>query len=211
MAKNSIIETAIVNVATHKLAGKYNLSQYKEGAKRHQEKLNAILHKSICEQILAFKEAHKDIPMYFILSVGIAKGAYKKSEFDKGYKHFDTEKVEKVAEFGKAYNAYNGVKSVKLSDVTIRLMMRYYELVSKDMETFTTDLNKSNVLGKEAISRGNYIALCKNLNIPIKDKVEEEVNEKAEDKTANNAPQEPKTEEVESNTTNSNIEPHKAA
>lgn len=206
MAKNSIIENAIVSVATNRLAGKYNLSQYKEGAKRHQEKLNAMLHKSICEQILDFKETHKDIPMYFILSVGIAKGAYKKSEFDKGYKHFDTEKVEKVAEFGKAYNAYNGVKSIKLSDVTIRLMMRYYEQVSKEMDTFMADLNKSKVLGKEAISRGNYIALCENLNIPIKKKETEEVTE-----NGNNAVQGTETEQVDNNTTNTIIEKHKAA
>lgn len=206
MAKNSIIESAIVSVATNRLAGKYNLSQYKEGAKRHQEKLNAMLHKSICEEILAFKETHKDIPMYFILSVGIAKGAYKKSEFDKGYKHFDTEKVEKVAEFGKAYNAYNGVKSIKLSDVTIRLMMRYYEQVSKEMDTFMADLNKSKVLGKEAISRGNYISLCENLNIPIKKKETEEVTE-----TENNDVQGTEMEQVDNNTPNTIIEKHKAA
>lgn len=208
MAKNSIIETAISNVANHKLNGKYNLSQYKEGASKHQEKVKAMLHKSICEQILAFKETHKDIPMYFILSVGISKGAYKKSEFDKGYKNFDSEKVEKVAEFGKAYNAYNGIKSVKLSDVTIRLMMRYYEQVSKNMDTFMTDLNKSKVIGKQAISRGNYIGLCENLNIPIKKELVEVVTE---DNTENKALQEIKTEQVESNTTTNTEEPHKAA
>lgn len=203
MARNSVIENAINNVANHKLAGKYNLAQYKEGAKHYDEKVKAMLHKSICEQIIAFKDTHKDIPMYFILSVGISKGAYKMSEFDKGYKSFDTEKVEKVAEFGKAYNAYNNIKSVKLSDVTIRLMMRYYEQVSKDFDTFMNDLSNSKVLGKSAAMRGDYVALCKNLNIPIKERVTEE--------TENKALQEPKTEEVDNNTTENITEQSKAA
>ena len=129
--KVSAIETAIRNTAKNKLAGKYNLAQYKEGAKRYQEKVNAMLHKAICEQIVDFKDKHPDIPFYFILSVGIAKGAYKMSEFNKGYKKFKPEEVEQVALYGQAYNAYNGIKSKKLSDVTIRLMMRYYEKVSK--------------------------------------------------------------------------------
>ena len=87
--KASAIETAIRNTAKNKLAGKYNLVQYKEGAKRYQEKVNAMLHKAICEQIVDFKDKHPDIPFYFILSVGIAKGAYKMSEFNKGYKKFN--------------------------------------------------------------------------------------------------------------------------
>ena len=39
MARQSIIETAIRTTATNKLNGKYNLAQYKEGAKRHGENL----------------------------------------------------------------------------------------------------------------------------------------------------------------------------
>lgn len=202
MAKNSIIENAINNVANNKLATKYNLAQYKEGAKRYQEKLNAMRHKSICEQIVSFKENHKDIPMYFILSVGISKGAYKMNEFNKGYKSFDAEKVEKVAEFGKAYNTYNNINSVKLSDVTIRLMMRYYEQVSKEYSVFIIDLNKSNVLGRKAAMRGNYVDLCENLNIPIKKSVEEK---------AYNAPQEDKVEQDTSNTNDKVNERIKAA
>ena len=61
--KVSAIETAIRNTAKNKLEGKYNLAQYKEGAKRYQEKVNAILHKSICEQIVDFKDKHPDIPI----------------------------------------------------------------------------------------------------------------------------------------------------
>lgn len=215
--KVSAIETAIRNTAKNKLAGKYNLAQYKEGAKRHQEKVNAILHKAICEQIVDFKDKHPDIPFYFILSVGIAKGAYKMSEFNKGYKKFKPEEVEQVALYGQAYNAYNGIKSKKLSDVTIRLMMRYYEKVSTDMDTFTNDLNKSQVLGKIAVKRGDYGQLCKNLNIPfdIKPKEENDNDNEVEpvtttENTPNNAPQATETTEVDNNTTNNVEEPHAA-
>ena len=215
--KASAIETAIRNTAKNKLAGKYNLAQYKEGAKRYQEKVNAMLHKAICEQIVDFKDKHPDIPFYFILSVGIAKGAYKMSEFNKGYKKFKPEEVEQVALYGQAYNAYNGIKSKKLSDVTIRLMMRYYEKVSTDMDTFTTDLNKSQVLGKIAVKRGDYGQLCKNLNIPfdIKPKEENDNDNEVEtdtttQNTPNNAPQATEMTETDNNTANNVEEPHAA-
>ena len=215
--KVSAIETAIRNTAKNKLAGKYNLAQYKEGAKRYQEKVNAILHKSICEQIVDFKDKHPDIPIYFILSVGIAKGAYKMTEFNKGYKKFKPEEVEQVALYGQAYNAYNGVKSKKLSDVTIRLMMRYYEKVSTDMDTFLTDLNKSQVLGKIAVKRGDYGQLCKNLNIPftIKEKENEEgtiptTDNEVVENDPNNAPQTTQTDNVDNNATEPIQEPHAA-
>ena len=215
--KVSAIETAIRNTAKNKLEGKYNLAQYKEGAKRYQEKVNAILHKSICEQIVDFKDKHPDIPIYFILSVGIAKGAYKMTEFNKGYKKFKPEEVEQVALYGQAYNAYNGVKSKKLSDVTIRLMMRYYEKVSTDMDTFLTDLNKSQVLGKIAVKRGDYGQLCKNLNIPftIKEKENEEgtiptTDNEVVENAPNNAPQTTQTDNVDNNATETIQEPHAA-
>ena len=214
--KVSAIETAIRNTAKNKLAGKYNLAQYKEGAKRYQEKVNAMLHKAICEQIVDFKDKQPDIPFYFILSVGIAKGAYKMSEFNKGYKKFKPEEVEQVALYGQAYNAYNGIKSKKLSDVTIRLMMRYYEKVSTDMDTFTNDLNKSQVLGKIAVKRGDYGQLCKNLNIPFDIKPKEDVNDNevepttTTENTPNNAPQATETTEVDNDTTDNVEEPHAA-
>lgn len=167
------IENAIRNIANNKLSGKYNLAQYKEGAKRHQEKVNAILHKRICEEIVTFADSHKHIPFYFILQVGVSKGAYKESEFNKGYKRFNAEEVEAVYTMGMAYNAYNGLENKKMSDVTIRLIMRYYEKKSKNMDNFMEDLNKSKVLGKSCGSREmQYSDLCKNLNIPIKDKEE---------------------------------------
>ena len=169
MAKNAI-ENAIRSTATNKLNGKYNLAQYKEGASKHGEKVKAMTHKKVCEEIVAFADAHKDVPFYFILSVGVSKGAYKMTEFEKGYKSFKADEVEMVAKMGRAYNVYNGQGGKKMSDVTIRLIMRYYEKVSHDFDTFITDLKKSKVLGKDCGSRGvDYKVLCKNLNIPTKE------------------------------------------
>ena len=169
MAKNSV-ETAIRNAASSKVAGKYNLPQYKkEGTKHYDERQKALLHKRICEEIVAFADSHKDIPFYFILQVGVSKGAFKMSEFEKGYKQFKACKVEQVHMMGMEYNKYNGLEGKKMSDVTIRLVMRYYERVSNDFVTFINDLNKSEKLGKQCGARGNYEMLCKNLNIPIKE------------------------------------------
>ena len=169
MAKNSV-ETAIRNAAANKINGKYNLPQYKkEGTKHYDERQKALLHKRICEEIVAFADSHKDIPFYFILQVGVSKGAFKMSELEKGYKQFKACKVEQVHMMGMEYNKYNGIEGKKMSDVTIRLVMRYYERVSNDFVTFINDLNKSEKLGKQCGARGNYEMLCKNLNIPIKE------------------------------------------
>ena len=173
MAKNSV-ETAIRNAASSKVAGKFNLPQYKkEGTAHYEERQKALLHKRICEEIVAFADSHKDIPFYFILQVGVSKGAFKMSEFEKGYKQFKAYKVEQVHMMGMEYNKYNGLEGKKMSDVTIRLVMRYYERVSNDFVTFINDLNKSEKLGKQCGARGNYEALCKNLNIPVKETEDE--------------------------------------
>jgi hypothetical protein len=179
MAKNSV-ETAIRNAASSKVAGKFNLPQYKkEGTAHYEERQKALLHKRICEEIVAFADSHKDIPFYFILQVGVYKGAFKMSEFEKGYKQFKAYKVEQVHMMGMEYNKYNGLEGKKMSDVTIRLVMRYYEKVSSDFVTFINDLNKSEKLGKQCGARGNYEALCKNLNIPVKETEDEPIADAA--------------------------------
>lgn len=172
MAKNAI-ETAIRNTAANKLNGKYNLAQYKEGGSRHAEKVAALTHKKVCEKIVEFADSHKNIPFYFILSVGVSKGAYKMTEFAKGYKTFKADEVEMVHRMGMAYNEHNGLGGKKMSDVTIRLIMRYFEKVSHDFDTFMETLTKSKVLGKLCGSREmDYKDLCKNLGIPVKEETE---------------------------------------
>lgn len=165
------IENAIRNVANNRLEGKYNLAQYREGGSKHEEKVKAMTHKNVCEEVMDFAESHPNLPLYFILSVGISKGAYKMSEFLKGYKFFNAEKVETIASMGRAYNDYNGQYNKKMSDVTIRLIMRYYEKVSHDYNDFLVSLNNSKFLGKKCGSREiDYKVLCKNLGIPVNEK-----------------------------------------
>ena len=172
MAKNSV-ETAVRNTASNKIANKYRLPQYKkEGTSHNEEYKKVLLHKRICEEIVDFADSHPQIPFYFILQVGVSKGAFKMSEYEKGYKSFNAEKIEAVHRMGMAYNAYNGLERKKMSDVTIRLIMRYYEKVSTDFDTFNEELKKSKKLGKACGERGSYEYLCKNLNIPIKEKEE---------------------------------------
>lgn len=174
MAKNTLV-TMIENVANNKLNGKFNLPQYKkEGTAHNAEYKKALLHKSICEQVLKFAAEHKELPLYFILQVGISKGAFKVTEFEKGYKSFNAEKVLKVAEFGKLYNEHNGIGGRKMSDTTIRLVMRYVEKVSDNLDDFKESLAKSAVLGKKCGERGDYDGLCRNLGIPTVNRHEKE-------------------------------------
>ena len=167
------VEQMIRECATNKLNGKYNLPQYKkEGTKSYAEREKAMLHKSVCEQIVAFVEKHPTLGFCFVIACGVQKDAHKTSAFLKGYKKFDAEKVETVATMGALYNEYNGVKG-KMTDVTWRLITRYYDQVSHKVEDFIKDLNNSKVLGKECGARGKYEELCKNLNIPIATKGKE--------------------------------------
>ena len=175
--RNNVIN-AIKSVATNKLNGKYNLAQYREGGSKYAEKVAAMTHKSICEKVLDFTEKHPEIPLYMVLAVGISADAMKLTTFAKGYKKFDAEKVLSVYNMGMAYNEYNGIGMRKLSDVTIRLMTRYYTQRSKDMATFMADLANSKVMGNLCGSREvDYNVLCANLNIP-------KVNRKGEIETA---------------------------
>lgn len=167
MAKEKSIETLIRECAKNRLAGKYNLAQYKEGGKRHEEKVAAITHKKVCESVVAFCATHEKVPFTFIIACGIQKDAHKIMAFNNGYKSFDADKVETVMKMGRLYNDYNGVKG-KMTDVTWRLMTRYYERKSKSLDDFLVDLNASAVLGRACGERGDYDKLCANLALPIK-------------------------------------------
>ena len=159
--------------AAMKLSGKYNLIQFKS------EKAALKTQIEICKRIVAFSEAHPEIPIYFILQVGVSKGAFQRRAFEKGYKSFDENKVLIVFALGQVYLRHNGLvkngKVAKLSDVGIRLIMRWYEhCANKEADTadivatFEQVCAKSAVLGKRVQVRETpYSELCKNLGIPI--------------------------------------------
>lgn len=163
---NTILEQ-IQRVAENKLNGKFNLAQYGEGKSKHAEKVAAMTHKSVCEQIMDFHRSHPTIPMYFTLAVGINMSAMKQTEYAKGYKKFNAAKVEAVYEMGRLYYAHNALEGRKLSDVTIRLMTRFYDNVSSNVDDFKAALANSKVLGKACGERTtDYNTLCENLGIP---------------------------------------------
>ena len=163
----NVIFESIKRVAENKLNGKYNLAQYGEGKSKHSEKVAAMTHKKVCEEVMAFHHSHPSIPMYFIIAVGINMSAMKTTEYAKGYKKFNPNKVETVYEMGRLYYAHNALEGRKLSDVTIRLMTRYYDNVSNNVEDFKAALANSKVLGKACGERTtDYNTLCENLGIP---------------------------------------------
>ena len=180
MEKN-FVKTSIKNVATKNLSGKYNLTVYREGGKRHDEKLKAETHKAVCEQIAAFAEANPDIPMYIRLGAGVAQGACRQSKVAEGYKSFDAEKVVEVYDMAKAYNAHHGIGNRKPSDVTIRLMLKFYAEVG-GLKELEARLGECPILGKACGTRGHYQELCAYLGISKRGNEEtaEDVTETAE-------------------------------
>lgn len=133
----------------------------------------AQMHHNVCKQVIAFCEEHKSIPLYFALQVGIAKGAFKASEFAKGYKSFDAEKVLRVYKMGLYFNKHNGLvmkngKQRKLGDVAIRLVMAFYERVSKSPITFMGYCKQMPPTGNRNLREIPYGDLLEMLKIPAK-------------------------------------------
>ena len=176
----NVILESIKRVAENKLNGKYNLAQYGEGKSKHSEKVAAMTHKKVCEEIMDFYRSHPSIPMYFALAVGVNMSAMKATEYAKGYKKFNATKVETVYEMGRLYYAYNAQESRKLSDVAIRLITRYYDNVSNNVEDFKAALANSKVLGRACGERTtDYNTLCENLGIPKVNRKGEKTESKA--------------------------------
>lgn len=153
--KEICVEQRIKDVANSKLSGKYNLVQFKA------EKERMMIHKSVCEQVVAFSKENVHMPMYAILSAGISAGAFKNDEFEKGYRSFNAHKAKAVYEMANAYNKAMGGKGMP-SDVLYRVAMKYYKKVSTNVEDFKKSLDSAKVMSTE---RGNFAELCKNVGI----------------------------------------------
>ena len=109
----------VIEVATNKLSGKYNLVQFKA------LKPKAMAHKNACEQAVAFAKENPLMPFYAVLAMGINANAFKTSEFNKGYKSFDAEKAKTCFEMAKLYNEKMGIKG-RPSDITWNLVSKFY-------------------------------------------------------------------------------------
>lgn len=151
--KEVCVEKRIEEAAKANIGGKYNLVQFRK------EKERLMVHKSVCQSVLAFRDENVHMPMYAILSCGISAGAFKNEEFNKGYKKFDAEKAKAVFEMAKAYNVAMGGKGMP-SDVLYRVAMRYYKHVSHNVDDMVNTLSKAK---KIAVTRGNFEELCKNV------------------------------------------------
>lgn len=153
--KEKCVQKRIVDAANAIIGGKYNLVQYKK------QKAKLMAHKMVCEQVINFSKENIHIPMYVILSAGISAGAFKNSEFEKGYKRFNADKVKAVFEMAKKYNLAMGNTNMP-SDVLYRVAMKFYNKVSTNMEDFDNALAKAKQISTE---RGNFVELCENVGI----------------------------------------------
>ena len=134
---------------------KYNLSQFKP------QKAVFDRQKEVCQSVLDFRTKHPEMPLYAVLSVGISAGAYKREVFSNGYKGFDSDRAEFVLEMGKWYNEYLGIKG-KPSDVTYRLITRFYNRVYKDRNVFKLRVKTAQGLDGK---RGHFKELCEILGM----------------------------------------------
>ena len=145
----------VIEVASNKLNGKYNLVQYKA------QKAKAVAHKTACEQAVAFAKENPLMPFYAILNMGINANASKTTEFNKGYKMFDAEKAKTTYEMAKLYNEKMGIKG-KPSDTTWNLVSKFYSKKSHNVTDFVTALENASIMDDE---RGHFKELCKNLGM----------------------------------------------
>ena len=155
--KTNSVENRIREVAEKPINGRLNLVQYKK------EKAKALNHKAVCEQIVKFADGNPYMPIYAILACGVAANAFKNSTFDKGYTKFNDVKASTCYKMARAYNEKMGIKG-QPNDVVWRLVARYYEKVSSNMEDFEKALAKAEVI-VDADARGNYETICTNMGV----------------------------------------------
>ena len=155
--KTNSVENRIREVAEKSINGRLNLVQYKK------EKAKALNHKAVCEQIVKFADGNPYMPIYAILACGVAANAFKNSTFDKGYTKFNDVKASTCYKMARAYNEKMGIKG-QPNDVVWRLVARYYEKVSSNMEDFEKALAKAEVI-VDADARSNYETICANMGV----------------------------------------------
>lgn len=125
-----------------------------------EDELNAfLLHRKVCRQVLDFYATHPEMPLYAVLSVGITTGAFKHSDFVRGYRSFDYERAEFVLEMGKWYTDYLGIGK-KPSDTTYRIINKFYKTTSHSKREFKYRVKKAYELDGK---RGHYPKLCQSI------------------------------------------------
>ena len=124
-------------------------------------KAKAMQHQQVCQSVEDFRAKHPEMPLYAVLSCGIVQGAYKHEQFHKGYNNFNGERCETVLNMAKLYNEAMGIKG-KPSDVTYRLMLKFYNTVSHDINVLRERLSTAQTMDGK---RGHFHELCANLGM----------------------------------------------
>ena len=122
-------------------------------------------HLAVCKEIGEFADAHEDIPMYLILSLGIAQGASKKSVYAKGYTSFNGKRVETIIRRCRAIVKAQGCADIRTFDSLSRIVAKYTDQFGNDPVKFAKAVKGMPEFGKEVVSRENYDAVCRALGI----------------------------------------------
>lgn len=178
MAKNikkSSVEFAIRETAANGVAYGLNENVTEERAAKHVE---------VCKEIVSFLDENKDIPPYTALAMGIAQGAPKKTEYAKGYTKFDGKKVatnyRRCVQFAK----HHGTDG-KTFDMVQRVVAKFINQFGGDPIKWAKALKASEPMGKDALKRENYDAVCRSLGIDPERRIESKSKEtKKSDKKA---------------------------
>lgn len=172
--KESSVEFSIRKTAADNKAYGLNENVTAERAEKHI---------AICKEVNEFANAHEDIPMYLILSLGIAQGAPKKAEYAKGYTKFNGKRVETIIRRCKAIVKAQGCADIRTFDTLSRIVAKYTDQFGNDPVKFAKAVKGMGEFGKSVVSRESYDAVCKSLGIDP----EQRIKAKKEDKKSKKA------------------------
>ena len=151
-------------------------------------------HVEVCKAITEFADANEGIPMYLILSLGIAQGAPKKSVYGKGYTAFNSKRVETIIRRCKQVVKAMGCPDIRTFDSLSRVVAKFIAQFGNDPVKFgkaVKAMAEKHNFGKAVVSRENYDAVCEALGIDpeqrIKTKRTTAKTDKAEKKSKKTA------------------------
>ena len=125
-------------------------------------------HVEVCKAITEFADANEGIPMYLILSLGIAQGAPKKSVYANGYTAFNCKRVETIIRRCKQVVKAMGCPDIRTFDSLSRVVAKFIAQFGNDPVKFSKAVKamaEKYDFGKSVVSRKNYDAVCKALGI----------------------------------------------
>lgn len=125
-------------------------------------------HVEVCKAITEFADANEGIPMYLILSLGIAQGASKKSTYANGYTKFNGKFVETVIRRCKQVVKAMGYPDIKTFDSLSNVVMKFIDQLGGDPVKFGKALKamaEKHNFGKSVVSREMHDEVCRALGV----------------------------------------------